>query len=166
VEPCPATKQAAREKVGGGAGGANQHSGESNRWESAVLREEDGDDNIVVVVALPETLAEAVRKRRRILHRQDSALRNRCLVVLDMIRYLYIVMDAARLAMDTAKRSSFGPASDRGDPGHDGTIDGFHARVFRPSSGVASSSFHGERRRGQYVAFLVGQCQGIERSDS
>jgi transcription initiation factor TFIIH subunit 2 len=42
-----------------------------------------------------DTLAEAVRKRRRILERQDYAQRNRR-VVRDMIRYLYIVVDASR----------------------------------------------------------------------
>jgi transcription initiation factor TFIIH subunit 2 len=84
----------AGEGGGGGGGGGTNHSWEATGehiWESAVREDEDGN----IVVASQDTLAEAVRKRRRILERQDYAQRNRR-VVRDMIRYVYIVVDASR----------------------------------------------------------------------
>jgi transcription initiation factor TFIIH subunit 2 len=60
-------------------------------WDKAV--QEDADGNIVV--AAQDTFSEAVRKRRKVLERQDYAQRNRR-VVRDMIRYVYVVIDASR----------------------------------------------------------------------
>lgn len=67
-----------------------EDTGESS-WERAV--QEDADGNIVVTTQ--DSVVEAVRKRRKNLERQDYAQRNRR-VVRDMIRYLYIVIDASR----------------------------------------------------------------------
>lgn len=60
-------------------------------WEHAVR--EDADGRIVVDAA--ETLSEAIRKRRRRLEQNDYSQRHRR-VVRDMIRYLYVVIDASR----------------------------------------------------------------------
>ena len=60
-------------------------------WDKAV--QEDADGNIVVTAS--DTFTEAVRKRRKLLERQDYAQRHRR-VVRDMIRYVYVIIDASR----------------------------------------------------------------------
>jgi transcription initiation factor TFIIH subunit 2 len=60
-------------------------------WDKAV--QEDADGNILV--AAQDTFSEAVRKRRKLLERQDYAQRHRR-VVRDMIRYVYVIIDASR----------------------------------------------------------------------
>ena len=60
-------------------------------WDKAV--QEDADGNIVVTAG--DTFTEAVRKRRKLLERQDYAQRHRR-VVRDMIRYVYVIIDASR----------------------------------------------------------------------
>jgi transcription initiation factor TFIIH subunit 2 len=60
-------------------------------WEHAV--KEDAQGNIIVDEG--DTLAQAIRKRRKRLEQNDYSQRNRR-VVRDMIRYLYILVDASR----------------------------------------------------------------------
>lgn len=68
----------------GGAGG--------NSWETAV--QEDADGRIVVSNA-SGSIVQAIRNRRRRLEQNDYALKNKRLVR-DMIRYVYVVLDASR----------------------------------------------------------------------
>lgn len=60
-------------------------------WENAVR--EDADGNIIVDEG--DSLAQAIRKRRKRLEQNDYSQRNRR-VVRDMIRYVYILIDASR----------------------------------------------------------------------
>ena len=60
-------------------------------WEKEVVEDESGN----IVVAATDSITEAVRKRRRLLERQDYAQRHRR-VVRDMIRYVYVIIDASR----------------------------------------------------------------------
>lgn len=78
----------------GKADGANNHSWEATGehiWEKTVREDADGK----IVVEAEDSLVEAVRKRRRVLERQDYSQRNRRLVR-DMIRYIYLIIDASR----------------------------------------------------------------------
>lgn len=68
-----------------------EDTGGEHIWEKEV--QEDGEGHIVV--AATDTITEAVRKRRRLLERQDYAQRHRR-VVRDMIRYVYVIIDASR----------------------------------------------------------------------
>lgn len=67
-----------------------EDSGE-NIWETEVREDESGH----IVVAATDSVTEAVRKRRRLLERQDYAQRQRR-VVRDMIRYVFVIIDASR----------------------------------------------------------------------
>jgi len=60
-------------------------------WEKEVVEDESGN----IVVAATDTITEAVRKRRRLLEQHDYAQRHRR-VVRDMIRYVYVIIDASR----------------------------------------------------------------------
>jgi transcription initiation factor TFIIH subunit 2 len=60
-------------------------------WEHNV--KEDAEGNIIVDEG--DTLAQAIRKRRKRLEQNDYSQRNRR-VVRDMIRYVYILVDASR----------------------------------------------------------------------
>jgi transcription initiation factor TFIIH subunit 2 len=75
----------------GTASHAWEDTGGEQIWDKTV--QEDAEGNILV--AAQDTFSEAVRKRRKLLERQDYAQRNRR-VVRDMIRYLYVVIDASR----------------------------------------------------------------------
>lgn len=78
----------------GAAEGTNhawEDTGGDHIWDKAV--QEDAEGNIVV--AATDSLTEAVRKRRKLLERQDYSQRHRR-VVRDMIRYVYVVIDASR----------------------------------------------------------------------
>ena len=59
-------------------------------WETAV--QEDAEGNIILVDR--DSPAEAIRRRRKRLEQTDYALCNRR-VVRDMIRYLYVIVDAS-----------------------------------------------------------------------
>jgi transcription initiation factor TFIIH subunit 2 len=81
------------------AGGASQHawedlgaSGGANVWEKAV--QEDSEGRIVVAHGAG-SIVQAIRNRRRRLEQNDYAQRNKRLVR-DMIRYVYVVVDASR----------------------------------------------------------------------
>lgn len=60
-------------------------------WENAVREDKDGN----IIVDEGDTLAQAIRKRRKRLEQNDYSQRNRR-VVRDMIRYVYILIDASR----------------------------------------------------------------------
>ena len=64
----------------------------ANTWETAV--QEDADGRIVVLNGAG-SIVQAIRNRRRRLEQNDYALRNKRLVR-DMIRYVYVVLDASR----------------------------------------------------------------------
>jgi transcription initiation factor TFIIH subunit 2 len=71
------------------------HAWEDNRsqnaWDQAVREDATGR----IVVASGDTLAQAIRKRRKRLTQNDYAQRNRR-VVRDMIRYVYVLIDVSR----------------------------------------------------------------------
>lgn len=64
----------------------------ANSWETAV--QEDADGRLVVAHGAAG-IVQAIRNRRRRLEQNDYALRNKRLVR-DMIRYVYVVLDASR----------------------------------------------------------------------
>jgi len=68
-----------------------EDTGGEHIWEKEVQEDESGN----IVVAATDSVTEAVRKRRRLLERQDYAQRHRR-VVRDMIRYVYVIIDASR----------------------------------------------------------------------
>lgn len=74
-----------------GTNHAWEDTGGDHIWDKAV--QEDAEGNIVV--AATDSVTEAVRKRRKLLERQDYAQRHRR-VVRDMIRYVYVIVDASR----------------------------------------------------------------------
>jgi transcription initiation factor TFIIH subunit 2 len=74
-----------------GTSHAWEDTGGDQIWDQAV--QEDAEGNIVVAVR--DSFSEAVRKRRKLLERQDYSQRNRR-VVRDMIRYVYVIIDASR----------------------------------------------------------------------
>lgn len=84
----PGTVSAA---VPAGASHTWEDVGGESLWENAVVEDEQGR----IVVAAGDTLAQAIRKRRKRLEQNDYAQRNRR-VVRDMIRYLYVIVDASR----------------------------------------------------------------------
>jgi transcription initiation factor TFIIH subunit 2 len=61
-------------------------------WKNAVQEDASGR---IVVAANGETFAQAIRQRRKRLETNDAAQRNRR-VVRDMIRYVYVLVDASR----------------------------------------------------------------------
>jgi transcription initiation factor TFIIH subunit 2 len=89
--PAPAGTVVASSAEGGSH--AWEDTGGDNLWDKAVQEDEDGN----IVVAAMDSLTEAVRKRRKLLERQDYAQRHRR-VVRDMIRYVYVVIDTSRWA--------------------------------------------------------------------
>ena len=60
-------------------------------WETAVREDEEGN----IILGDRDTAADAIRRRRKRLELTDYAQRRRR-VVRDMIRYLYVVVDASR----------------------------------------------------------------------
>jgi len=68
-----------------------EDTGGQHIWEQTVREDEEGR----IVVAASDTLAEAIRKRRKRLEQNDYSQRNRR-VVRDMIRYVYVLVDASR----------------------------------------------------------------------
>jgi len=64
----------------------------TNSWETTV--QEDADGRIVITNGAG-SIVQAIRNRRRRLEQNDYALRNKRLVR-DMIRYVYVVLDASR----------------------------------------------------------------------
>ena len=60
-------------------------------WQNAVR--EDAEGNIIVEGEY--SITDAIRRRRRRLEQNDYAQRNRR-VVRDMIRYVYVLIDASR----------------------------------------------------------------------
>jgi hypothetical protein len=68
-----------------------EDTGGENMGEKAVQEDAQGR----IVVAASDTLAQAIRKRRKRLEQNDYAQRNRR-VVRDMIRYVYVLIDASR----------------------------------------------------------------------
>ncbi|KAL7561656.1 hypothetical protein ACA910_018546 [Epithemia clementina (nom. ined.)] len=62
-------------------------------WESAVVEDEQG--RIIVQGGHRDSLTALLRQRRRRLEQNDSSLRH-CRLRRDMIRYLYILLDASR----------------------------------------------------------------------
>jgi transcription initiation factor TFIIH subunit 2 len=87
------TKPYIMSSAGGGAGPSHawEDTAGDQIWDKAV--QEDAEGNIVV--AAKDSLTEAVRKRRKLLERQDYSQRHRR-VVRDMIRYVYVLIDASR----------------------------------------------------------------------
>jgi transcription initiation factor TFIIH subunit 2 len=77
---------------GTGAGG-HVWEESTNAWENAVQEDADGR----IIVAGGETTADLIRRRRHRLELNDYAQRNRR-VVRDMIRYVYVVIDASHMA--------------------------------------------------------------------
>lgn len=77
------------------ADGAGGHVWEesTNAWENAVQEDAEGR----IIVAGGETTADMIRRRRHRLEMNDYAQRNRR-VVRDMIRYLYVIIDASHMA--------------------------------------------------------------------
>lgn len=80
------------------ASAADKSGGSAHRWETSGAHvwegvQEDAEGRIIL--AEGETLAEAIRRRRKRLEQNDYAQRNRR-VVRDMIRYVYILLDASR----------------------------------------------------------------------
>lgn len=71
----------------GGVAHAWEDTGGQNIWETAVQEDAEGR----IVVAQGDTLAEAIRKRRKRLEKNDYSQRNRR-VVRDMIRYVYVLV--------------------------------------------------------------------------
>jgi len=80
------------------ASGTKQHTWEETTHTWSV--EEDAEGNIVV--AAGDTLAEAIRKRRKRLEQNDHSQRSRQ-VVRDMLRYLYIIV--GKLFLSITKHS-------------------------------------------------------------
>jgi transcription initiation factor TFIIH subunit 2 len=81
--------------VASAEGGSSQHTwettgGEGN-WDTAVQEDEEG--NIISLAALSD--ADAIRRRRRRLEQNDYAQKQKR-VVRDMIRYVYVLIDASR----------------------------------------------------------------------
>jgi len=66
----------------------------TNQWENAVREDADGR----IIVAGGDTTADIIRKRRKRLEQNDYAQRNRR-VVRDMIRYVYVLIDCSRWAL-------------------------------------------------------------------
>ncbi|CAB9496346.1 transcription factor IIH subunit 2 [Seminavis robusta] len=60
-------------------------------WQNAVREDDDGN----LIVEGEGSVADAIRRRRKRLEQNDYAQRNRR-VVRDMIRYLYVLIDASR----------------------------------------------------------------------
>jgi transcription initiation factor TFIIH subunit 2 len=84
----------ARTVPAGSAEGANhawEDTGGEQIWEKAVQEDDEGN----IVVAATDSVTEAIHKRRKLLERQDYAQRHRR-VVRDMIRYVYVIIDASR----------------------------------------------------------------------
>jgi transcription initiation factor TFIIH subunit 2 len=76
------------------APGATSHAWEASlehSWETAVREDAEGN----IILADRDTAADAIRRRRKRLELTDYAQRRRR-VVRDMIRYLYVVVDASR----------------------------------------------------------------------
>lgn len=69
--------------------------GGKNTWETAVQEDSDGR----IIVSGGETRADMIRRRRKRQEQNDYAQRNRR-VVRDMIRYMYVVIDASRWTRD------------------------------------------------------------------
>ncbi|KAL3921712.1 MAG: hypothetical protein SGILL_002605, partial [Bacillariaceae sp.] len=63
----------------------------TNVWENSVQEDATGR----IIVSGGDSTADLIRKRRKRLEQNDYALRNRR-VVRDMIRYVYVVLDASR----------------------------------------------------------------------
>jgi Ssl1-like len=132
-------------------------------WEFAVRRD-DGDNNIVVV-ASQDTLAEAIRKSRRILERQDYALRNRR-VVRDMIRSICTLSWTRRDSRWIRQKDPVEGGATTVIRAMTGLLTDFlqeyldqapvsHLAVFMAKEGEAIQL---------HVAFFVGQCQGVGRN--
>lgn len=64
-----------------------EDTGGQNIWETAVQEDAEGR----IIVAQGDTVAEAIRKRRKRLEQNDYSQRNRR-VVRDMIRYVYVLV--------------------------------------------------------------------------
>ena len=92
--------------VGGGVGGGGSSSTQAqqfqhvweetnvgNSWESAVV--EDAQGRIVLQGQGRDSLTTLLRQRRKRLEQNDSSLRHQRLRR-DMIRYLYVILDASR----------------------------------------------------------------------
>ena len=85
------------------SGGNSQHQashawediGGKNTWDSAVQEDADGR----IIVSGGDTTADIIRRRRKRLEQNDYAQRNRR-VVRDMIRYIYVLIDASRWTRD------------------------------------------------------------------
>jgi transcription initiation factor TFIIH subunit 2 len=81
------------------AAGASSHVWEElgeQSWETAVREDAEGR---LIVTNGAESTAEQIRRRRKRLEQNDYAQRNRR-VVRDMIRYVYVVIDASRWVRD------------------------------------------------------------------
>ena len=95
-QPClPRRRAAAAAGGNNNADPAHQHAWEDTGGEHIWEREVREDASGRIVVAAGDSVTEAVRKRRRRLERQDYAQRHRR-VVRDLIRYVYVVVDASR----------------------------------------------------------------------
>jgi transcription initiation factor TFIIH subunit 2 len=82
---------AAASSAGGQAAHVWEETSGSQLWENAVREDEEGN----IIVDAGDTMAQAVRKRRKRQTLQDYAQRNRR-VVRDMIRYMYILVDSSK----------------------------------------------------------------------
>jgi len=86
----PSSAAAAKEDAPGTTAHVWEETGEHS-WDTAVREDAEGN----IIVADRDTTADAIRRRRKRLELTDYAQRRRR-VVRDMIRYLYIVVDASR----------------------------------------------------------------------
>mmetsp|Transcript_56026 Transcript_56026/g.135578 ORF Transcript_56026/g.135578 Transcript_56026/m.135578 type:complete len:481 (-) Transcript_56026:5111-6553(-) len=95
MAPTTTSSGAAATNEGPGSSGAGGHVWEesANVWENAVQEDAEGR----IIVAGGETTADMIRRRRHRLEMNDYAQRNRR-VVREMIRYLYVVVDASHMA--------------------------------------------------------------------
>ncbi|KAL3943345.1 MAG: hypothetical protein SGBAC_002586 [Bacillariaceae sp.] len=90
-----ASKNAQQQQQQQGASHAWEDIGGKNMWETAVQEDADGR----IIVSGGETRADMIRRRRKRQEQNDYAQRNRR-VVRDMIRYIYVLIDASRWTRD------------------------------------------------------------------
>lgn len=86
------TSSAAKVEGPGGAHHTWEDTGGEQTWESAVQEDDEGN---IILASANETSADAIRRRRKRLEQNDYSQRRKR-VVRDMIRYVYVVVDASR----------------------------------------------------------------------
>ena len=90
--PCAMSRPATTVNADGSTQHAWEDAGGEQTWESAVREDEDGN---IILAGGHETSADAIRMRRKRLEQNDYS-QKRKRVVRDMIRYIYVLVDASR----------------------------------------------------------------------